>query len=203
MPLVLDESDEEKSMQAVHEERQLERGAKRKRDERDVAMDEALWEGTHSVAVPHMNVLFFKHWDAFHEQLDRYSKETFQIFRVRTSKTIRTLNNELELANADFLFPSVCGDYYTKTMMCTHGGKKRRRGECFECESFEFVSATMIAFNDLCRRRKASAATAPINRMQSTNKRYLVERFGRNGGPSTHCHQPNSNSQSSAESRTV
>ena len=92
------------------------------------------WSENDEAEPPLISRQTFSSWDEFHEELDKYSKETFQIFRVRTSKTVATYNKELadkhakkKSENEIYFYPDSY-EYYTKIMRCTHGHKARQRG---------------------------------------------------------------------------
>ncbi|CAI5737041.1 unnamed protein product [Hyaloperonospora brassicae] len=112
---------------------------------------EAMWR------VPRI-VQRYPSWDAFHNYLDAYSAATFQLYRVRTTYSVRSRNTRLrQLAasrglvvrssdsndSASFSAESeqagVSGlsrahlvperyEWYSKTFLCTHGWKRRSRG---------------------------------------------------------------------------
>ncbi|KAH7484476.1 uncharacterized protein KRP23_3539 [Phytophthora ramorum] len=93
-------------------------------------------------------------WDAFHKYLDAYSAATFQLYRVRTTYSVKSRNTRLrqlaasrglavrEGRNGDpreteqegvhglsraHLVPEQY-EWYSKTFLCTHGWKRRSRG---------------------------------------------------------------------------
>lgn len=91
-------------------------------------------------------------WEAFHKYLDVYSAATFQLYRVRTTYSVRSRNTRLrQLAASRGLTVREDGyaeeteqegangmsrahlvpeqyDWYSKTFLCTHGWKRRSRG---------------------------------------------------------------------------
>ncbi|KAL7694796.1 putative cilia-and flagella-associated protein 20/C3orf67 [Plasmopara halstedii] len=93
-------------------------------------------------------------WDIFHKYLDTYSIATFQLYRVRTTYSVRSRNIRLrQLAASRGLVVREGGnddaseteqegdhgisrahlvpeeyDWYSKTFLCTHGWKRRSRG---------------------------------------------------------------------------
>ncbi|KAG3177421.1 hypothetical protein C6341_g8465, partial [Phytophthora cactorum] len=91
-------------------------------------------------------------WEAFHTYLDAYSAATFQLYRVRTTYSVRSRNTRLrQLAASRGLIVREGGndaeteqegangmsrahlvpeqyEWYSKTFLCTHGWKRRSRG---------------------------------------------------------------------------
>ncbi|TYZ60123.1 hypothetical protein PybrP1_005870 [[Pythium] brassicae (nom. inval.)] len=85
-------------------------------------------------------------WEAFQAHLDAYSDATFQLFRVRTTSSISARNARIMQQGADRReIPTPVGEaapdsasavslvpesfqWYSKTFVCTHGWKERRRG---------------------------------------------------------------------------
>lgn len=90
-------------------------------------------------------------WEAFHKYLDAYSAATFQLYRVRTTYSVRSRNIRLRQLAASrglsvregapeteteegvhgisraHLVPEQF-EWYSKTFLCTHGWKRRSRG---------------------------------------------------------------------------
>ncbi|OWZ24797.1 hypothetical protein PHMEG_00066 [Phytophthora megakarya] len=75
-------------------------------------------------------------WEAFHKYLDAYSAATFQLYRVRTTYSVRSRNVRLRQLAASrgihgvsraHLVPESY-EWYSKTFLCTHGWKRRSRG---------------------------------------------------------------------------
>lgn len=86
-------------------------------------------------------------WKAFHNYLDAYSAATFQLFSVRTTTSVRsryariaqqmskkqadqppdTPLNQQQLEQLEQVMPADF-EWYSKTFLCTHGWKRRRRG---------------------------------------------------------------------------
>ncbi|ETL38820.1 hypothetical protein L917_09585 [Phytophthora nicotianae] len=91
-------------------------------------------------------------WEVFHKYLDAYSAATFQLYRVRTTYSVRSRNTRLrQLAASRGLTVREGGndaeteqegangmsrahlvpeqyEWYSKTFLCTHGWKRRSRG---------------------------------------------------------------------------
>ncbi|KAG2526255.1 hypothetical protein BBO99_00001211 [Phytophthora kernoviae] len=97
-------------------------------------------------------------WEAFHKYLDAYSAATFQLYRVRTTYSVRSRNvrlRQLAASRGLIVRNGVEGDnsglvseaeregthglsrahlvpehyeWYSKTFLCTHGWKRRSRG---------------------------------------------------------------------------
>lgn len=86
-------------------------------------------------------------WELFQEHLDAYSVATFQLFRVRTTSSISARNARIAQQSTDRReVPTPVGSadsassvtppqlvpesfqWYSKTFVCTHGWKERRRG---------------------------------------------------------------------------
>jgi hypothetical protein len=90
-------------------------------------------------------------WEAFHKYMDLYSAATFQLYRVRTTYSVRSRNARLRQLAANrgltvregetgeaeqesaqglsraHLVPEQY-EWYSKTFLCTHGWKRRSRG---------------------------------------------------------------------------
>jgi hypothetical protein len=71
----------------------------------------------------------FKTWRDFQDHFDAYCKETYQIFKVRSSTTVHTANERQK--NLGFEYPEKCGKYFSKTFICTHGWQPRHRGNLY------------------------------------------------------------------------
>ncbi|KAG2803266.1 hypothetical protein PC111_g18752 [Phytophthora cactorum] len=68
----------------------------------------------------------FVSWEALHSYLDLYQKETFQVLRTRSTKSVAERN--MQIKNAQNSSAGVIPDeweVYAKTIICTHGGKYR------------------------------------------------------------------------------
>ncbi|KAG6623644.1 Transcription factor IIB [Phytophthora cinnamomi] len=69
---------------------------------------------------------------SFHKYLDAYSAATFQLYRVRTTYSVRSRNLRLRqlAASRGLVVREVPEEYewYSKTFLCTHGWKRRSRG---------------------------------------------------------------------------
>ncbi|GMF14022.1 unnamed protein product [Phytophthora lilii] len=131
---------------------------------------EGVWQPSSNVAVEQITtesgettwrapriVRRYPTWEAFHKYLDAYSAATFQLYRVRTTYSVRSRNQRLrqlaasrglivrEGENGDDSVPTemeqenVHGlsrahlvpehyEWYSKTFLCTHGWKRRSRG---------------------------------------------------------------------------
>ncbi|EGZ17339.1 hypothetical protein PHYSODRAFT_406947, partial [Phytophthora sojae] len=68
-----------------------------------------------------------------HKYLDAYSTATFQLYRVRTTYSVRSRNVRLRqlAASRGLAVPHVVPEeheWYSKTFLCTHGWKRRSRG---------------------------------------------------------------------------
>ncbi|KAF1334354.1 hypothetical protein FI667_g2252, partial [Globisporangium splendens] len=87
-------------------------------------------------------------WDAFQEHLDLYSVATFQLYRVRTTSSVSSRNSRIAQQTAAREMPIPVASFesgpqspaaprfvpdsyqwYSKTFVCTHGWKERRRGK--------------------------------------------------------------------------
>uniref|UniRef100_H3HCT1 CFA20 domain-containing protein n=1 Tax=Phytophthora ramorum TaxID=164328 RepID=H3HCT1_PHYRM len=69
-------------------------------------------------------------WDAFHKYLDAYSAATFQLYRVRTTYSVKSRNTRLRqlAASRGLAVREEQYEWYSKTFLCTHGWKRRSRG---------------------------------------------------------------------------
>ncbi|KAG6594095.1 Transcription factor IIB [Phytophthora cinnamomi] len=74
----------------------------------------------------------YPNWEVFHKYLDAYSAATFQLYRVRTTYSVRSRNLRLRqlAASRGLVVREVPEEYewYSKTFLCTHGWKRRSRG---------------------------------------------------------------------------
>uniref|UniRef100_K3WUJ2 FAR1 domain-containing protein n=1 Tax=Globisporangium ultimum (strain ATCC 200006 / CBS 805.95 / DAOM BR144) TaxID=431595 RepID=K3WUJ2_GLOUD len=87
-------------------------------------------------------------WNAFQEHLDLYSVATFQLYRVRTTSSVSSRNSRIAQQTAAREMPIPVTSFesspqspaasrfvpdsyqwYSKTFVCTHGWKERRRGK--------------------------------------------------------------------------
>uniref|UniRef100_A0AAV1TMJ4 FAR1 domain-containing protein n=1 Tax=Peronospora matthiolae TaxID=2874970 RepID=A0AAV1TMJ4_9STRA len=117
----------------------------------------ALQNGETTWRVPRI-VQRYPSWEAFHSYLDAYSAATFQLYRVRTTYSVRSRNTRLrqlaasrgllvrdgdnEKDSASSAESEQAGghglsrahlvperfEWYSKTFLCTHGWKRRGRG---------------------------------------------------------------------------
>ncbi|KAG3233765.1 hypothetical protein PI124_g21165 [Phytophthora idaei] len=84
----------------------------------------------YSVTCPDLAKTEFVSWEALHSYLDLYQKETFQVLRTRSTKSVAERN--MQIKNAQNSSAEVIPDeweVYAKTIICTHGGKYRCRGK--------------------------------------------------------------------------
>ncbi|DAZ99674.1 TPA: hypothetical protein N0F65_001911 [Lagenidium giganteum] len=91
------------------------------------------------VRVPTIPVLH-ESWEAFHECLKTYSDKTFQLYRTRTTSSVKGRNQKIldlkgtnntdgdQAASGDLRMIPEEFKWYSKTLTCTHGWKERRRG---------------------------------------------------------------------------
>ncbi|KAF1782157.1 hypothetical protein GQ600_20367 [Phytophthora cactorum] len=84
----------------------------------------------YSVTCPDLAKAEFVSWEVLHSYLDLYQKETFQVLRTRSTKSVAERN--MQIKNAQNSSAEVIPDeweVYAKTIICTHGGKYRCRGK--------------------------------------------------------------------------
>jgi hypothetical protein len=77
--------------------------------------------------VPPLQPQHFNTWEDFEERFEKYCKEPFQIFKIRTSKTVSYVNERQK----NFEYPETCGKYFSKTFICTYGWEPRHRGKLY------------------------------------------------------------------------
>jgi hypothetical protein len=73
-----------------------------------------------------METTTFSSWGEFHEEFEDYCRRTYQVYRVRSSRSIDLVNKSQKL---DFLYTKECGSYFDKKYVCTHGWSLRQRGK--------------------------------------------------------------------------
>ncbi|KAE8959055.1 hypothetical protein PR001_g30855 [Phytophthora rubi] len=71
----------------------------------------------------------FVSWNEFHAYLDTYQAQTYQMFRVRSNKSVAARNQIISGDKSKAApIPEAWG-YYANTFECTHAGKYTRRGQ--------------------------------------------------------------------------
>jgi hypothetical protein len=126
----VDDEDEDEEDEQEHEDEDEEDEDEENEDEEDEEQDEEQDEFMDDdVEAPKMKKIIFKTWKQFDEDFKGYCDETFQVFRVRSSKSVDTINS----GQTKFLYPKDCGSVYTRSYVCTHGWKPRKRGKEIIC----------------------------------------------------------------------
>ncbi|DAZ99727.1 TPA: hypothetical protein N0F65_003514, partial [Lagenidium giganteum] len=75
---------------------------------------------------------YFSSWREFHSQLEQFSEKTWQLFSLRTCKTVAARNHQIETRVGPK--PSKSRPlptewiHYSKTLLCTHGMPYKPRG---------------------------------------------------------------------------
>ncbi|EGZ08136.1 hypothetical protein PHYSODRAFT_526346, partial [Phytophthora sojae] len=110
----------------------------------------------------------FPSWDAFAAYVAAYQRQTFQVFRSKTSTSVATRNQRIAALNAkkygpnsdipdDRTMPAELG-VYAKQLVCTHEGKPRSRGKGVRRQSLRATDCP-ATINALAKRRHGGDST--------------------------------------------
>ncbi|ETO59933.1 hypothetical protein F444_21817 [Phytophthora nicotianae P1976] len=98
-----------------------------------------IFGSTSLVECPGLSTTIFGTWKAFSEYFETYASDTYQPFRIRDTVTVEAMNKKTRTrctSGVPSVLPYYCGTdkektkpIYTRTYICTHGGKPRYRGK--------------------------------------------------------------------------
>ncbi|KAL3669994.1 hypothetical protein V7S43_005365 [Phytophthora oleae] len=70
----------------------------------------------------------FDGWSSFHSYIAEYQAVTYQLARLRTSKTVSSRNKQISGSESRMQMMPETFVHYAKTLECTYGGKYKSRG---------------------------------------------------------------------------